>query len=169
MDPRHTHFPEPDDIAPLAIEFAKMMFAHACFEAQVRELQGAITCVPDFGERRRRQWNAKERPKCMAKLINEHLGAVPQAEPIKKILTEAETACRDRNLLAHGDPKTTASVRAMAAERVLDRGYGRPPQLNTTDAGQFRRAVDMTDDELARIASGGAPAEQPPLDPKKVN
>ena len=69
------------------------------------------------------------------------------------------------------NPKTTASARAMAADRVLDRGYGRPPQLNTTDAGQFKRAVDMTDDELARIASGGQaadPAEQL-LDPKKVN
>jgi hypothetical protein len=29
---------------------------------------------------------------------------------------------------------------------------------------------DMTDDELARLAAGGGePAEQPPLDPKKVN
>ena len=57
----------------------------------------------------------------------------------------------------------------MAADRILDRAYGKPPQLNTTDAEQFRRACDMTDDELARIASGGEPAEQPPLDPKKVN
>ena len=65
--------------------------------------------------------------------------------------------------------KGDAAARAMAAERQLDRGYGRPVQLTTSDAGQFRRAVDMTDDELARIASGGAPAEQPPLDPKKVN
>lgn len=63
----------------------------------------------------------------------------------------------------------STTERALACDRILDRGYGKPPQLNTTDAGQFRRAVDMTDDELARIASGGAPAEQPPLDPKKVN
>ena len=43
----------------------------------------------------------------------------------------------------------------MAADRILDRAYDKPPQLNTTDAGQFRRACDMTDDELARIAAGG--------------
>ena len=68
------------------------------------------------------------------------------------------------------DPKPTASARAMAADRLLDRAYAKPPQLTTTDAGQFRRACDMTDDELARIAAGGGePAEQPPLDPKKVN
>jgi uncharacterized protein (UPF0147 family) len=67
------------------------------------------------------------------------------------------------------DEKVPASTRAMAADRILDRAYGKPPQLNTTDAEQFRRACDMTDDELARIASGGGPAEQPPLDPKKVN
>ena len=57
----------------------------------------------------------------------------------------------------------------MAADRILDRAYCKPPQLTTTDAGQFRRACDMTDDELARIASGGKPAQRPPLDPKKVN
>ena len=42
----------------------------------------------------------------------------------------------------------------MAAERILDRAYGKPPQLNTVNAEQFKRAVDMTDDELARIAAG---------------
>jgi hypothetical protein len=53
------------------------------------------------------------------------------------------------------NPKATASARAMAADRILDRAYGKPPQLTTTDAGQFRRACDMSDDELARVAAGG--------------
>ena len=69
------------------------------------------------------------------------------------------------------DEKVPASTRALAADRILDRAYGKPPQLNTTDAEQFRRAADLTDDELARIASGGQatdPAEQV-LDPKKVH
>jgi hypothetical protein len=74
--------------------------------------------------------------------------------------------------------KATASARAMAADRILDRAYGKPPQLTTTDAGQFRRACDMTDDELAAIIAGGQPsppapaepeAEQPPPDLKKMN
>src|SRR5215470_11825191 len=53
------------------------------------------------------------------------------------------------------DPKATATARAMAADRILDRAYGKPPQLNTADAQQFRRACDLTDDELAAIIAGG--------------
>ena len=52
------------------------------------------------------------------------------------------------------NPKATASAGAMAAERILDRGYGRPPQLDTADAGQY--------DELARIASGDDAATRRP-------
>jgi hypothetical protein len=39
-----------------------------------------------------------------------------------------------------------------AANTILDRAYGKPPQFNTSDATSFRKAVDMTDDELAAIA-----------------
>jgi hypothetical protein len=62
--------------------------------------------------------------------------------------------------------KATCSARAMAADRILDRAYGRPPQLNTTDAGQFRRAADLTDDELAAIIFGGQPAPSAPVEPE---
>jgi hypothetical protein len=31
--------------------------------------------------------------------------------------------------------------------------YGKPPQFNTNDAGSFKRAVEMSDDELAAIAA----------------
>jgi hypothetical protein len=34
---------------------------------------------------------------------------------------------------------------------------------------QFRRACDLTDDELARIISDAAPAEPQPTAPKNVN
>ena len=53
------------------------------------------------------------------------------------------------------DPKATASARAMAAERLLNRGYGKPPQFNTGQTSEFRKAVDMTDDELAAIVAAG--------------
>ena len=53
------------------------------------------------------------------------------------------------------DPKASASARAMAAERILDRGYGKPAQFSTGQAGEFRKAVDMTDDELAAIVAAG--------------
>jgi hypothetical protein len=48
-------------------------------------------------------------------------------------------------------------ARALAAEKLLDRGYGKPPQLNTADAGLFRRARDMSDDELAAIIQRAPP------------
>jgi hypothetical protein len=73
------------------------------------------------------------------------------------------------------DEKVPASTRALAADRVLDRAYGKPPQLNTADAGQFRRARDLSDDELAAIidraqsATVEPDAEPQPTDPKKVN
>src|SRR5262245_22756992 len=74
------------------------------------------------------------------------------------------------------DEKASASARAMAADRILARAYGKPPQFSTSDATQFRRACDLTDDELAAIIAGEQPAlsvgpevEQTPTDPKKVN
>jgi hypothetical protein len=36
---------------------------------------------------------------------------------------------------------------------LLDRAYGKPPQFNTGDATNFRKAVDISDDELAAIAT----------------
>jgi Family of unknown function (DUF5681) len=53
------------------------------------------------------------------------------------------------------DPKASASARAMAAERLLDRAYGKPAQFSTGHAQEFRKAVDMTDDELAAIVAAG--------------
>jgi hypothetical protein len=82
------------------------------------------------------------------------------------------------------DPKASPAARALAAERILDRGYGRPPALAAVAVTDTRSVRDLTDEELMRIAAGGslelmvnppdaagelADAEQPPLDPKKVN
>ncbi len=102
MGPQNILFPDPDIISPLAIMFARMMFAHAQFEQEVRILQGAITNDRTFGEQRRNQWGAKERPKKMAKLIKAHLGTIPEAREIAKILTDAKPYCERRDFLAHG-------------------------------------------------------------------
>src|SRR5262245_25516546 len=50
------------------------------------------------------------------------------------------------------DAKVGASTRVTAAAQLLDRAYGRAPSFSTTDVGDFRRAVELSDDELARIA-----------------
>ena len=65
------------------------------------------------------------------------------------------------------DPKATASVRAMAAEKLLDRGYGKPPQLNTPIAREFRSATDMTDAELEDIIAGALAARPQDDAPKR--
>lgn len=52
--------------------------------------------------------------------------------------------------------EASPSARVSAASALLDRGYGKPPQFSTSDAEAFRRATDMSDDELARIAAGSS-------------
>ena len=47
----------------------------------------------------------------------------------------------------------TPGARVSAAVAQLDRAYGKPPQFNTGDATSFRKAVDLSDDELAAIVS----------------
>ena len=76
------------------------------------------------------------------------------------------------------DPKATATARAMGAEKLLDRGFGKAPQTNTIVAAPTRCARDLTDDELAAIILGDAlvspqalpspelvPAEEPSSEP----
>src|SRR5262245_18838414 len=52
--------------------------------------------------------------------------------------------------------KSTMTARAIAADRILDRAYGKAPQavavVGTSTC--LKRAADMTDDELAAIAAG---------------
>ena len=54
---------------------------------------------------------------------------------------------RTINFLA-GDP-----IRVSASQAILDRAYGKAPTFSTTDITQFKRAIDMTDDELAAIVA----------------
>ena len=44
--------------------------------------------------------------------------------------------------------------RSAAVTFAKDRAYGKAPTFSSTDTTQFKRAIDMTDDELAAIASG---------------
>ena len=52
------------------------------------------------------------------------------------------------------DEKAPHAARVSASQAILDRGYGRPASFSTGDNQTFKRAIDMTDDELAAIASG---------------
>ena len=52
------------------------------------------------------------------------------------------------------DERAPHAARVSASQAVLDRAYGKAPTFSTTDTTQLKRAIDMTDDELAAIASG---------------
>src|SRR6266536_3096720 len=68
------------------------------------------------------------------------------------------------------DTDAPPAARVTASTAMLDRGYGKPPQFNTSDAAQFRRAVEMSDDELASIAGGSGNGANPaPLDPSQLH
>jgi hypothetical protein len=119
LDPEAIYYPDPEMIAPLAIQFACLMFAHAHFEAEFRALQSAITNDPSFGEQPANQWSARQRPDRMIELIKKHFPAgLAEAEPITALLTEAIAHCDRRNLLAHGEwwcfhpPTSTVTVRS---------------------------------------------------------
>src|SRR5262249_41116923 len=97
--------PDPSEIAPHAIAFARMMFAHAAFEREVRSLVDAINPnKPGFGERPENQWTASETGTGkIIFLIKHHRGSgLPQIVQIKDLLNEAIDLCRDCDFLAHG-------------------------------------------------------------------
>ena len=57
-----------------------------------------------------------------------------------------------------------------AAKELLDRGYGKAPMMVTDSESEFRKAIDLTDDELDAIIEqgrrkgilpGGAEADAP--------
>lgn len=63
------------------------------------------------------------------------------------------------------DKKSSSTARAIAADRILDRAYGKAPQAVAVVASiATRRAADLTDDELAAIIAGAAPTLLPPPD-----
>lgn len=67
--------------------------------------------------------------------------------------THTETAIR---VLAGimGQRSASPAARVAAASVLLDRGWGKAVAFSTSDAAEFRSALGMSDDELARIVSG---------------
>ena len=53
--------------------------------------------------------------------------------------------------------KAPPNARVAAANTLLDRAYGKAPTFSTSDTQAFKRAIDMTDDELAAIVAGATP------------
>jgi hypothetical protein len=51
--------------------------------------------------------------------------------------------------------KAPLAARASCAIALLDRGYGKPAGFSTNSPEAFRKAVDLSDDELAAIVAAG--------------
>jgi hypothetical protein len=121
--------PEPEAVGPLATAFARMMFAHARFEGEVRLLQDAIVNERGFAEDPDNQLrNARKRPKKMAKLIKKKLGDIAETPDIVRWLKLAIEPCDRRNDLAHGewvkfDQSTNTVTVRTGARRKADSMY----------------------------------------------
>jgi hypothetical protein len=59
LHPDMVPFPEPEEIMPHALAFARMMFAHATLEREIAAPQDVIAKEPGFGERRPNQWGGR--------------------------------------------------------------------------------------------------------------
>jgi len=103
MDRDDVAFPDANEIAPHAVAFARMMFAHAAFEREVRSLIDAINPKePGFGERRENQWTASDSGTARLIVLIMRYHGLSQTEQIRNILNEALDLYRQRNFLAHG-------------------------------------------------------------------
>ena len=115
-------FPDPAEIAPHAIAFARMMFAHTAFEREVGALQDAITKQPGFGQLRANQYGTRERPARMVELIEAHRGRdFPQTGAIERLLTVAIDPWKQRHCsrTAHGG-HSIVGQRPSSSEAVRD-------------------------------------------------
>ena len=45
---------------------------------------------------------------------------------------------------------------------LMDRAYGKAPAFSTTNVGEFRKAIELSDDELIRIAAEAGLKLDPP-------
>ena len=138
-------FPDADQVMPFAMAFARLMIAHAGFEAEIRNLQGVVAGDDSFGEQPCNQWKAHELAKRMVKLIKDKIGDIEEAQPIADILTKAIKPIDDRNLLAHGhwwrfNPEH--SVLTVRRGRILK---GEPMDVDWTTAEIDRLATTFDD------------------------
>ncbi len=91
-DPNKTYFPRGEIIRQFAHAFVEGNARTCGFEREFYMLQAAISGEPEFGKDNR--WAAEDRPKKLAKLIRDHLGSIPEADTIRKILKDAIPAIR---------------------------------------------------------------------------
>ena len=152
-EPDTVFFPEPQEIEAHAIAFARLMFEHAAFEREVAALQDAVTREHGFGERRRNQWSARERPDRMVTLIEQRHGQLPETESIKGLLEDAIEPSDQRNLLAHGTwwcfNRRTSAICVRGTTRWA--GDNEPPEHRDFTVADIKVLADRFEDLAADI------------------
>jgi hypothetical protein len=152
------YFPDANepDLQPFTQAFVGLMFAHAAFERRASDLMGIITGVDGFGERRKNQWKADDRPKRMKRLIKEYRpDGLPETDAIVACLKRSISSCHDRNLLAHGSwwefdlNANTITVRSGIARCGKDQHRA----LTLADIQQAAASLDELEVELWTLQS----------------
>lgn len=101
--------------------------------------------------------NPKGRPKVLGEI--EALAKTYTAEAVQKLVA-----------IMRAGKKEPAAARVAAINSLLDRAWGKPKQAIEASVRHSVNAEELTDDELAAIASGGGlPALPPPDDPGIVH
>ena len=73
------------------------------------------------------------------------------AHSIQELARQHTTEALDVLVQIMLNEKAPPNARVSAANTLLDRAYGKAPTFSTSDTQVFKRAIDMTDDELAAI------------------
>jgi hypothetical protein len=60
------------------------------------------------------------------------------------------------------DKKAPHAARVSAGIALMDRAYGKAPAFSTTNVGEFRKAIELSDDELIRIVAEAGLKIEPP-------
>lgn len=95
------------------------------------------------------------RPGAGRKAGGRNAATIAQKKTFAEIAKEHAPAALDM-LAKIAASSESDSARVAACNSILDRAYGKPPQFSTANHADFRRATEMTDDELASIAAGGS-------------
>jgi hypothetical protein len=154
LDPSQLYFPDADapEIQPLARAFVRVMFAHGRLEREIGELENVVTSDAGYAEGRRPQ-SARNRPKAIRDLISNHLGAIPELEPVVTLMHRAIPLCDRRNLLAHGDwwcfDPTSETI--TVARLTIRPGENRHEDFSTWQIADLASAFEDVEVELYQL------------------
>lgn len=88
-------------------------------------------------------------------------GRRKQNKTVTEMAREAAPEAMKKLVKIMKDDKATHGIVAVCAEKILERAYGKPTQVSAVAIGDFRKAAELTDDELLRIIQAGTDTSSP--------